>query len=181
MNEVDAIKDLADVNLIERTLSRFYGDRERDLWQFGLNTALRISDLLSITFDDIEADTLTLNEKKTGKRRVIKLNAKALEVIERRRKTGDKYLFQAKAKNITRTKPVSRQHVAQAFKDVGTHLNLNLGTHSMRKTRGYHLHKQGVGIELICKMLNHSNPAVTLRYIGITQDDINRTYEDLVL
>ena len=181
MNEVEAVKDSHDIGLVERTLLKFFGERERDVWVFGINTALRISDLLNIRFSDIQGDTLPLQEAKTGKQRTIKLNEKAVQVVERRRSLGDEYLFQAKGRNVKRSKPVSRQYVSNAFRDVGQHLGLKLGTHSMRKTRGYHLHQSGVGIELICKMLNHSSPSVTLRYIGITQEDINQTYENLVL
>lgn len=181
MNEVEAVKDANYIGLVEKTLLRFFGERERDIWIFGINTALRISDLLNIRLDDIHGDTLPLREAKTGKQRTIKLNEKALEVVNRRRSLGDEYLFQANSRNVKAVKPVSRQYIARAFKDVGDHLGLNLSTHSMRKTRGYHLHKSGVGIELICKMLNHSSPAITLRYIGITQEDINQTYTDLVL
>jgi integrase len=181
MNEVEAVKDSNDIGLVERTLLKFFGERERDIWVFGINTALRISDLLNIRFDDIEGDTLPLREAKTGKQRTIKLNEKALKIVERRRSLGDEYLFQANSRNVKTAKPVSRQYAARALKDVGDHLGLNLSTHSMRKTRGYHLHKAGTSIELICKMLNHSSPAVTLRYIGITQEDIDQTYTDLVL
>ena len=181
MNAVEAVKDSNDIGLVERTLLKFFGERERDIWVFGINTALRISDLLNIRFSDIQDDTLPLREAKTGKQRTIKLNEKALQVIERRKKLGDEYLFQAKSRNITKSKPVSRQFVARCFKDVGDHLGLNLSTHSMRKTRGYHLHQSGVAIELICKMLNHSSPSITLRYIGVTQEDINQTYTNLVL
>ena len=181
MKEVDAVKDSQDIGLVERTLLKFFGERERDVWVFGINTALRISDLLNIRFSDIQGDTLPLREAKTGKQRTIKLNEKALQVIERRRLLGDEYLFQANSRNVKAVKPVSRQYIARAFKDVGDHLGLNISTHSMRKTRGYHLHKSGVGIELICKMLNHSSPAITLRYIGLTQEAINSTYENLVL
>lgn len=181
MKEVEAVKDSNDIGLVERTLLKFFGERERDVWVFGINTALRISDLLNIRFSDIEGDTLPLREAKTGKLRTIKLNEKALQVVERRRSLGDEYLFQTRGRNVKTIKPVSRQYIARAFKDVGQHLGINLGTHSMRKTRGYHLHQSGVGVELICKMLNHSSPAVTLRYIGITQEDINQTYTELVL
>lgn len=181
MKEMEAVKNHNDIGLVERTLERFFGERERDIWIFGINTALRISDLLNIRFEDINGDTLPLREAKTGKQRTIKLNTKALEIVERRKKLGDVYLFQAKSRNVKSVKPISRQYIAGAFKDVGEHLGIKLGTHSMRKTRGYHLHQSGISIELICKMLNHSSPSVTLRYIGITQENINQTYTDLVL
>ena len=47
------------------------------------------------------------------------------------------------------------------------------GTHSLRKTFGYHLYKQTKDIALLQKVLNHSSQDVTLRYIGVTQEIID--------
>ena len=60
-------------------------------------------------------------------------------------------------------------------------LNDGIGTHTLRKTFGYHLYKRGVNLEYIQKMLNHSSPAITLRYIGITQEQLNDIYVELNL
>ena len=51
----------------------------------------------------------------------------------------------------------------------------------MRKTRGYAMWTAGVSLEVIARVLNHSSPAVTMRYIGLEQADINKTYDDFVL
>ncbi|WP_260443387.1 tyrosine-type recombinase/integrase [Listeria seeligeri] len=42
----------------------------------------------------------------------------------------------------------------------------------MRKTFGYHLYNNGVGLELLQLLSNHSSPKITLRYIGIEQEDV---------
>ncbi|MDN6310633.1 MAG: tyrosine-type recombinase/integrase, partial [Psychroflexus sp.] len=57
----------------------------------------------------------------------------------------------------------------------------NIGTHSLRKTWGYHAWKNGFNPALIMETLNHSNLAVTKRYLGIRQDDINDLYGQLNL
>jgi integrase len=64
---------------------------------------------------------------------------------------------------------------------VGEELNLKLGTHSMRKTRGYHLYHKTQDIARVMKMLRHSSEATTLRYIGITQEEIDKDFEELEL
>ena len=51
----------------------------------------------------------------------------------------------------------------------------------MRKTRGYAMHKAGRSIEGIAKALNHSSPAVTIRYICLVQQDIDESYTELEL
>jgi integrase len=62
---------------------------------------------------------------------------------------------------------------------VGEELKLALGTHSMRKTRGYHLYQNTKDIGRVMKMLRHSSEGVTLRYIGITQDDVDKDFVEL--
>ena len=57
----------------------------------------------------------------------------------------------------------------------------NIGTHTLRKTFGYHAYNNGYDITLIQKLFNHSSPSVTLRYIGITQDEMDDVYLSLDL
>ena len=95
---------------------------------------------------------------------------------------NDNYIFQSvgnRAKKLL--KPLSRETVARKFAEVGEIIGVHLGTHSMRKTRGYAMWSAGVPLEVIARVLNHSSPAVTMRYIGLEQADINQTYDDFVL
>ena len=59
--------------------------------------------------------------------------------------------------------------------------NINVGTHTMRKTFGYHHYQKFKDIVLLQRILNHSAPSITLRYIGITQDLINESYKSFDL
>jgi len=56
-----------------------------------------------------------------------------------------------------------------------------VGTHTMRKTFGYHAYKKGLDLAVIQKLLNHSSPSITLAYIGITQEDQDNVYMSLNL
>jgi integrase len=183
MNEVEAVKSVDDIKFISSLLNKHGGEIYSDIWSFGINTALRISDLLSIRMETLTSNTLTLKEAKTGKTRVITLNGPAQEVIRRRQQSypSDVYLFQAKANRAAAEKPVDRSTVARKFKEIGEIVKIPLGTHSMRKTRGYQMYRAGVQIEKICKVLNHSTPSMTLRYIGIEKQDIQDTYTDFEL
>ena len=51
----------------------------------------------------------------------------------------------------------------------------------MRNIRGYAMRDAGVPLEVIARVLNHSSPAVTMRYIGLEQEDINKTYDAFIL
>jgi integrase len=145
---------------------------------------LRIGDLLTLKYENInlEVRTLTLTEAKTGKHKPIRLNAPALAVIARRRQEhpSDRWLLQVNC-NRAKDKPVSRVSVSRVFKDAGELLGLTINTHSMRKSRGMAMYKDGVPVEKIAKVLNHSNTTSTLRYLGITQEDVLKTYDDYEL
>lgn len=48
------------------------------------------------------------------------------------------------------------------------------GAHTLRKTWGYIQRKEfGVEFEIICKRYNHSNPAITMRYLGIEDKEVH--------
>ena len=102
MAEVQAVKNLDTVKLISYLLKRTYGQQIADVWDVGLNLALRISDLLSIKFENIEHDRLLLVEGKTSKLATIKLNEKARAVIARIHSEHPDhiYLFQKVLSNV---------------------------------------------------------------------------------
>lgn len=192
MIEVEAVKTESQRDQIEQHLME-KDSLYSDIWKFGLNTALRISDLLAITtkqVDSIDPDKreLTVTEMKTKKKRTIRLNAPAMEVIARRRTQypDDVWLFQSRSpKNSKREAPkaITRKSVSRVFLAVGEKVApaVHLGTHSMRKTRGFAMFDAGVSIEQICKVLNHSSPAITMRYIGIDKESVLKSYDDFEL
>ncbi|MCG6202509.1 tyrosine-type recombinase/integrase [Psychromonas antarctica] len=188
MKEVEAVKSIEEINTISVLLSKHHSQQMSDIWNLGINMALRISDLLSIKFSgiDLNKNRVTLTEAKTKKVAVIDLNVKAQQIINKIRVENPEaiYLFQStSSRNRTNKapKPLTRQAVGQAFKEVGETLDISLSTHSMRKTRGYHIYKNTNDIAKVMDMLRHSSVAVTLRYIGITQEDRARDYNEHVL
>ena len=191
MNAVEAVKTDTQREQVEQHLSEA-GQIYIDVWKFGINTALRISDLLAIHMADVASldldnPTLKLCEIKTGKTRIIELNAGAMEVVQRRyaENPAHEWLFQShRPRGGQRDpKPITRRSVARVFEAVGGKVRprVQLSTHSMRKTRGYALHSAGMRIEAICKILNHSHPAVTMAYIGLDNEMVQKSYKDLVL
>ena len=56
-----------------------------------------------------------------------------------------------------------------------------VGTHTLRKVFGYFAYQQGIDITRIQLLLNHSSPGVTLRYIGITREELDNIYINLNL
>ena len=191
MNQVEAVKTQKQREQIEAHLQEA-GQIYFDIWKTGVNLALRIGDLLSLTMADVKKldaaePMLQLVEEKTGKQRQIRVNRSALTVMQRRLKENPKhrYLFQSESVKLHRrpAQALNRRSVARVFEKVGQKIapRVQLGTHSMRKTRGYAMHKAGRSIEEICKVLNQSSPAVTMRYIGIDQRDIDQSYVEFEL
>ncbi|TYV33082.1 tyrosine-type recombinase/integrase [Listeria monocytogenes] len=201
MEEVQPIKDLKKIALMKDILSRGeFGERNVLLFSIGINTAYRISDLLRLKLSDVleiyrqkvrVKSRLKMNETKTKKNNSViltkKLQKDIWDFVSKEHKEAmlqqdlDHYLFVSRKKNGGE-RPLSRQQGWYIISEAGKKAGLNhLGTHSMRKTFGYHLYKNGVGLELIQVLLNHSSPKITLRYIGIEQEDKDQAVSSLGL
>lgn len=194
MAEVFAIKSAEQIERVQIFLTKHYGTIAGDCWRLGINLALRVGDMLAITTDQaresLESGYLTVVEQKTSKKknkpRVIKLNKTARAVLRDRLDEPENthFIFQTIAKNRKNAhlpKPISYRYMWQAFKDAGDHVGVKMGTHTMRKTRGYMMHKAGIPIEQICKMFCHSHPSITMLYIGLDQESLDRTYDEIEL
>lgn len=191
MKQVDAIRDKATIEKMKRYLLS-KNNRDYALFVLGINSGLRVSDLLSLKVSDVmESDKLkdriTLTERKTGKRKDFPLSdtaKKALSLLlgEKQNDTRsicDSWLFPSRKGN----EALTRGQAWRILNDAGRYAGLkeSIGTHSMRKTFGYHAYKKGLDLSLIQKLLNHSSPAITLAYIGITREDMDDVYLSLNL
>ena len=119
MKEVDALtKEQCDA--VHAMLVKHSPPIHADVWRVGLQLGLRISDLLALRFDAIDYDLrrATLRESKTGKTKTLRINAAALEIIERRRleHPRDAYIFTSHASRAAGVRPISRVAVGVEFK-----------------------------------------------------------------
>jgi integrase len=173
-----------DIEMVHSLLRRKYLPIYADIWKIGVNSSLRIGDLLSIKHKDLNLSrrSLKLIDQKTKKPNEIRLNAPALEIIHKRwlEQPDDVWLFQVHS-NRAANKPISRQAVSKVFREVGEQLGLTINTHSMRKSRGKAMYDAGIPIQTISKVLNHSNPMNTMAYLGITRESVLKTYDDFEL
>lgn len=187
MEYVQPIRDKKQLDNMKRYLKE-HNLRDWLLFTLGINSGLRISDLLRLTVEDVkDKGRITLREHKTGKSKDFPLSDTCKKAVkEYLKETGltDGILFPSRKKSGTKgTGAISRQQaydiISNAAKEVG--IKESIGTHTLRKTFGYHAYKSGVGIEVIQKLLNHSAPSVTLRYIGIEQEQLDDVYINLNL
>src|SRR5699024_249536 len=72
--------------------------------------------------------------------------------------------------------PITTTQVYRILVGAGNYAGYDyIGTHTMRKTFGYHHYKQYKDVATLQEIFNHDSPSVTRRYIGITQDEINKS------
>lgn len=78
---------------------------------------------------------------------------------------------------------LARSQVYRIITGVCNNLGIKVygGTHTMRKTFGYFFYQKYNDIALLQKILNHSSPSITLRYIGISQEEIDMSYKNFEL
>ncbi len=157
----------------------------------GINSALRIGDLLELTWGDVydfeEGHFLrhiTVVEKKTKKQTQNALNKNATEALA---------LYKASLPEITsstlifpgkrQTAHLSRQQAFRILKNAGHDLKfeMELSCHCLRKTFGYHAWKAGVPPIILMNIFNHSSFRITKRYLGIDQDDKDQVFLDVNL
>jgi len=176
-----------------RELSMYYlklGQlRNHVLIVVGLHTALRISDLLRLKWDDVYdfernrvRTSITIVEKKTHKQKTIALNNKIVSALTlyatKAAKRGGFLIENTKTK-----KAISRIQAYRLIRAAAEALAFQnrVSCHSLRKTFGYHAWKSGVSPAVIMEIYNHSSLAVTRRYLGVTQDDKDEVYLSLEL
>ncbi len=192
MNTVEPIRDLNKLNKIKGNLLKQKNPRDLLLFVLGINTGLRISDLLPLKLIDVKSkegdpkDYVYLTEKKTHKQRKIILNSevkKALQIFFTKSEIYDldSYLFTScrDDKNRPMSKVRAWQLINEWCREVG--ILERIGTHTLRKTLGYQMRKSGIAIEVIQEMLGHSSVGVTSRYIGISQEELEQVAKEFTL
>ena len=180
MNIVEPIRKKHDIEVLEIFLKE-RSLRDLLLFVLGTNSGLRISDILALNVRDVKNKThITIREKKTGKFKKFPINSKLKSIIFEytKNKTNNEALFKTKFNN--RLERVGAYMILKnASQKAG--IEENIGTHTLRKTFGYHHYKQFKDIAILQKIFNHSNPEVTLRYIGIEQSQIEESYSNFIL
>lgn len=176
MNTVDPIRNVEEIELLKSALH----GRNKLMFIIGINTNLRVSDLLQLRaehFANMDANgRVTIKEQKTSKSKTFYANEAVRQAIaELAPEAG--YLFPSQ--KGSGEKPISRVQAWRILNNAADRCNLshiNFGTHTMRKTFAYHAHKNGTPLPTLMKVLNHSSQRETLIYIGIEQQEIDDVY-----
>ena len=180
MTTVEPIRNKSDIKKVEKILSK---QSERDLLLFtlGTNCGLRISDILALNVKDVkDKNYIKIVEKKTGKFKRFPINSKLKPMLKKftRDKRPDSPLFTTIFNNRLDRSAAYRIINNACFK---AGLEERIGTHTLRKTFGYHHYQQFKDVVILQKIFNHFSPQITLRYIGIEQDMIDKSYKNFIL
>lgn len=199
------IKSIEDIQRISDFLMNNHRWRDNMLFIVGINFGLRVSDLRTLRFSDLINDDCTFKrtfpilEQKTKatrtvkKNRYITINMAVMDAVELflAKTPGCKlsdYMFRS-ARNVQAgiNEPIHRNTVEKILKEIGEelHIDAHMSTHTLRKTFGYHQMMASGNSQrkllLLQKIFGHSSAAITLDYIGITNDEIVEAYEGLNL
>ena len=181
MIEVGAIRDRDKVNELKRQ-ARKLGEQQYLLVLIGLNSGLRIGDILRLKASDFrESDELCLKEQKTGKKTYIEMHPAVLLEIRKMisKKADDELLFpspQLKRRKEAISYKTAYSWVNKAARAAG--IKGAVGCHTLRKTYGYHFYQDKRDVALLMEHFNHSDQGVTLRYIGIVREYKNKKTRD---
>lgn len=152
----------------------------------GLNTALRISDMLQLKWGNVYdfdrkhyVKHIVVQEGKTGKETRIAINNNLIDAFEMymgslKSVSGNDYIFTGKTKGTH----LSRSQAFRIITHVAEALNMENGIscHSLRKTFGYYAWKYGTPPAMLMEIYNHSSYEITKRYLGIKQDDRDNVF-----
>ena len=154
----------------------------------GIFFGLRISDLLRLTWNMLmnSEAKFVLIEKKTGKRREVKINKEFQKHIKDCYEALHIENMDEPCFLSTKGKPYSVQWINHVLKELKDHYNLKIkhfSTHSLRKTFGRKVFESSDNAELalvkLMELFNHSSVSITKRYLGLRQEEILQTYDCL--
>lgn len=181
METVQPIRDKKKIEQMKQELLKSNG-RDYMLFVIGINTGLRVSDILSLKVSDVKGKThIKIVEQKTKKEKRFLINNQLRKEINKyiAKMSDDSYMF---ASRNGENKPITRVQAYRILNKAADVVGLEeIGTHTMRKTFGYWHYQQYKDAAILQDIFNHSAPSVTLRYIGINDDMKDKTIENFYL
>lgn len=185
IRKIEPIRDLQKIEEMKKALYRptlYYPDRDVFMFQLGINTGLRISDIIWTRAIDLRSKShLIKRELKTGKVRMFLINEYFRPVVDNYIQDLDDYDYVFPTNRFGRM-PITRVHAYRVLRTAAESVGLShIGTHSLRKTFGYHHYRIHKDIQLLMMIFNHVYEADTLRYIGWSQELMDESVKDFYL
>ena len=175
------------INLI-RSLSKDRDYKMSLLIAIGCFWGLRISDILSLRWNQIlNVDEFSIIEHKTGKQRTIRINQQLKRHITNCYKQINPIGIHAPLLVSQKGPAYTIQRINIILKEIKAKYKLsvkNFSCHSLRKTFGRQVYNQNsdnaeLALVKLMELFNHSNVAITKRYLGLRQEELLNTYDCL--
>jgi len=170
---VDDVFDIARTCHIENEIGVCYGVA-------GIGKTFAVKRYAIENTDVKNKNYIQITEKKTGKFKRFPINSKLKPMFDeftKDRKVEEPLFVTIFGNRLERV--ASYYIIRTACEKAG--IETKVGTHTMRKTFGYHHYKKFKDVAMLQKIFNHSSPQITLRYIGIEQDQIDESYNNFIL
>lgn len=186
MNFVQPIRDKEKLQEMKEELKK-RGTRDYLMFYTGINTGLRVSDIVKLNVDDVRTPEgnmkthISVVETKTKKSKKFPICNGLLTELEKytRNMYQGEYLFKSQKGS---NQPITTTQAYRIIVEAGNNIGLEeIGTHTMRKTFGYFHYQQYHDVAILQEIFNHSFPSITLKYIGINQDEIDKSYYNFSL
>jgi integrase len=177
---VEPIKKEKDIEKVKRYTKKLEDKRIYILFMIGINTGLRISDIVPLKVKDVyKQPYIELKQKKNRQYNKLFINDSLREALNEycKGKKRNDYLFPSQKGNHIKE---DRAYVLLKGVFKKCRLRYNTGTHTLRKTCGYHTNKKS-GLEVTQKILDHDSPKDTLRYVGLEQEEMDMALKGLNL
>lgn len=177
MEYVNPIRDIETIQAMKEEL-RKHSVRDLLLFVLGINTGISLIDLLNLTVQDVwdgqnAKQFLYIKDERTGEEQAYYLNGKIGDILSEYLSTIDwkpeDYLFKSKKD----CRPITRQQAYRIINHSAREIGISekIGTHTLRKTFGYHAYYKGVAISILKSILHHHSTAETLKYLGIDKNE----------
>lgn len=146
------------------------------------NTGLRISDIRHLSWKDLREEEISLNEKKTGKHKVIPINETVRNAVSKFDSEADSaFAFTSQKGSVYSIQQVNRR-LKSAFRKQALQ-GLNISTHSLRKSFGRRVFvlndESEKALIYLSELFNHTSPSITRKYLGIRNEELAKLYLDL--
>lgn len=177
INIVEPIRDKEKVKEIHDYLLK-KSKRDALLFSMGTYTGLRISDILKFKVKDCYKKGYNIRETKTKKQKIVDWNPYLARELRDyiTDKEPEEFLFKSRQQN----RSICRQRAYQIIKQACNECKVfNVGTHTLRKTFGYHTYTMTKDVAMLMDIFNHSSEFITLKYIGISQEKNNQAIKKL--
>src|SRR5699024_7365728 len=163
MNFVQPIRDPEYIRVMKNFL-REKSERNYILFVAGINSGLRISDLLPLRGLDAKRPYFTLVEKKTRKQKRIAITLSIQRELREYIKDKEDHEFLLKSREGI-NKPMGRSMAYKILNEAADYVSLEeIGTHTLRKPFGDHFYMQYKDVAMLQEIFNHSSPDITLKY-----------------